>query len=147
MAGRYVIDTVSLINYYNEFFEESDALSKDVRQIIDRCINEADPYFKLIVPSIVFVEIFKKFLKEEERSKRFFYNIYIPLKENDDVEIKGIEREVLNIMTQISIDHALELHDKIIYASAIQLECPLISIDQKIVKANRSENLVPRIIF
>jgi predicted nucleic acid-binding protein len=63
------------------------------------------------------------------------------------VEIKPLEKEVLEYLPQIGPEHELELHDKIIYASACQLRCTLVSSDIKIINANKHVKFVPQIIF
>lgn len=146
-GNRFVIDTVAFINYHNSYFSESDKLTGKTRDIISKCLDSSYNYYKLIVPSVVFIEIFKKFLRNEEDSKRFYYEVYSPIRDLDDVEIKSIEKEVLELMIKIGPEHSLDLHDKLIYASAAQLQCPLISNDPKIIKANKTEHLVPDILF
>jgi hypothetical protein len=54
---------------------------------------------------------------------------------------------VLDLFYLIDADFDLELHDKLIYASAVQLECPLISNDPKIIKANNKTQFIPDIYF
>lgn len=147
MATRYVIDTVAFINYFNEFFGEEDILSSDVRRIVKKCIGIDYNHYKLIIPSIVFLEVFRKFLKSEERAKQFYYEIFIPLRDADDIEVKPIEKEVISTFSQIDSEVDLELHDKIIFASALQLQCTLITNDPKILKANKAFQYIPDIIF
>jgi rRNA-processing protein FCF1 len=140
MSNRYVIDSVGFINYHNDFFSERDMLSPGVRDIIAKCFNPYIPQYKLIIPSVIFIEVYKKFLRHEERARRFYYEVYQPISESVDIEIKPIEKEVLEIFSSIDADSTLELHDQIVYSTALQLECPLITNDRKIIYANKSSN-------
>jgi hypothetical protein len=145
MIRRYVFDTVSFINYYSDFFQEEDRLSPRIRREIDRCLSEDYVNHKIIIPSVVFVEIFQKQLNTSDReiAPRFKYEVFIPLADNDDVEIKGIEKEVLKVYSRIDNSVVkLETHDKIILASAAQVDGILISNDSKIKEYVESTNLV-----
>lgn len=146
MSSRFVLDTVGFINYFNEFFNEANRLSPKSREILNSCFDNLN-YNKLIIPSVVFIEIYTKFLKTEEQLLKFYYTIFIILKDNQDVEIKPLEREVISIYNRIDRMNILEFHDKIIYASAVQLECPLISNDSKIIDVERIENNLIKIMF
>ena len=133
MNQIYVIDTVTFINYFNLFFIEERILSKRASDIIDKCLSSDYPNFKIIIPSIVLIEVFEKQLKTDERSEEFRFTILKPLLDNLDVEIKGLEKEVLEIF--IDIDDSiirLENHDKLILSSAIQMDAPIITKDGKI---------------
>ncbi|WP_164974097.1 PIN domain-containing protein [Filimonas effusa] len=147
MNRIFVIDTVALINYYNIFFHEKDMLSPNVRNAISKCLDRSYDYFKLIIPSVVFVEIYKNFLRSEEMARKFYYEIFIQLKECEDVEIKPIEQEIVSLLLDVDSERTLELHDKIIYASAVQMECTLITNDPKIIKANKRDKFIPEILF
>lgn len=133
MNQIYVIDTVTFINYFNKFFQETRILSKKASDIIDKCLSSEHSQFKIIIPSIVLIEVFEKQLKTDERSEEFKYTILKPLFDNPDVEIKPLEQEVLQ--TFVKIDSSivrLENHDKIILSSAIQMQVPIITNDSKI---------------
>lgn len=140
MVTRYVIDTSCLINYYNTVFGEKNLLSKKVRSLIDRSFSKSGDVL-LVVPSIVLVEIYYKWFRSQEFAQKFFYEVYIPLKESPFIEIKPIEREVLENLFIISIDH--DLHDKIILASAIMLNCPLITFDRIIIEYVTKTKIIP----
>jgi predicted nucleic-acid-binding protein len=130
---RYVIDSVSLINFFNELFEEDEKISQDARRIIKSGFN-INSAVKLVIPSTVLLEIHSKFVFSKEMARKIFYEVYYPIKESPDIEIKPLEREVIEEF--ILIDDAivgLEHNDKLILAAAIQLKCPIITIDPKIV--------------
>ncbi|WP_345952999.1 PIN domain-containing protein [Mucilaginibacter sp. PAMB04168] len=133
MHQLFVIDTVGFINYFNAFFGEKRILSARASNIIDKCLSPDFPNYKLIIPSIVLIEVFEKQLRTDERSEEFKYTILKPLIDNSDVEIKGIEEEVVEVFSRIN-DYGIKIenHDKIILSSALQMEVPLITKDGKI---------------
>jgi len=145
MTHLYVFDSVSFINYYNTFFNEQDRLSKRIRQEIDHCLSPDYITHKIILPSIVLVELFQKQLntKDDEIASQFKYEILSPLLDNEDVEIKGIELDVLKIYSQIDNNIIkLENHDKIILSSAIHVDGVLITNDAKIQTYVEATNVV-----
>lgn len=146
MENRFVIDTVAFINYYTDFFREKDELSKQARKSIDSCLDKYTNTHRLIIPSIVLIEVFRKFLKSPELVNKFYYEVFMPLKENECVEIKPIENEVLEVFKDLN-DFKLENHDRLIFASAIQLNSVLITKDPMIIDYNKKRNLVPLIIY
>ncbi len=146
MEKRYVIDTTGFITYYKSFFNETNDLTKSTRRIIDNCFSPYMYEYKLVIPSVVFIEIFYKFLVDEEITRKFYYEIYSQCKDNEFVEIKPIEKDVLESFKDLS-DFKLENFDRIIYASAIQLNSILITNDTKIISYNNKQALVPSIIF
>ncbi|MDB5132390.1 MAG: hypothetical protein JWR02_2139 [Mucilaginibacter sp.] len=133
MTHHFVFDTVGFINFHFEFFNEKSKLSKRVIADIEKCLSSDYINYKLIIPSIVIVEIFEKQLNSEEKASRFKYEIMSQYFDSEDVEIKGLEKEVLEIYKNINDEIIqLETHDKIILASAIQMEGKLITNDTKI---------------
>jgi predicted nucleic acid-binding protein len=142
--GNYVIDTNAIINYHNDIFNENDNLSRNARNIIDRGFSNSSDV-RLSIPSIVFVEIFKKKFVNDEIAKTFL-EIYKVIKESPNIEIKSIDREVLEKFILIDHNYVSENHDKIILASAMMLSCPLISYDTKIVQYVKNTGIIPAII-
>lgn len=143
--NNYVIDTNSLINFHYDLFKEKRRLSAKAVSIIEKAFNEYST-IRISIPSIVFVEIYrKKFVDEETSSK--FRTIYKIIKESPNFEIKTIDKEVLE--NYIKIDHTIvrDNHDKLVLASAMMLSCPLISYDSKIIKYVKSTDIIPDIIF
>ena len=125
---RYVTDTNGLISFYSWVFEgipnfnPPPKISQQVQSIIMNAVSQVEGSDLLCVPSIVFIEIYKKWLYSEEFLRKFFYEVYCPLKQSPNVEIRAIDQEVLENL--LIIDGCLsnhDLHDKIVVASAITL--------------------------
>lgn len=102
----------------------------------------------LSIPSIVFIEIYRKWFTSEEFSREFFYEVFIKLKSSPNIEIRAIDREILEnllLVTGQLSNH--DLHDKIVVASAISLKCPVISFDEKVIQfVNNECQLIPKVI-
>jgi len=133
MTHLFVFDTVGFINYHYDFFGEKSRLSSQIIKDIEKCLSPDFIDYKLIIPSIVFVEIFDKQLNSDEKAFMFKYEILSRYLNSDDVEIKGLDKEVLQIYHNIHNNVIqLETHDKIILSSAIQMQGKLITNDGKI---------------
>lgn len=146
MDQVFVIDTNVFINYFNVMFNENDRLSSDARRIISRCLDETFPFYKLIIPSMVFVEVFDNMLRTEELLMQFRYEVFNFLNVNPYVEIKPIEKEVLERFIEIdNYENNLENHDKIILSCAMQMNCPLFTFDEKVQTYVGSTGVIPAI--
>ena len=133
MMKLFVADTNALISYYSHIFGELDNLSLRARRILSDAIEDRSPFTKISFPSIVFVEIFEKWLVTEEFVKRFYFEVFQPLSENPNIELRVIDREVLENLSTIGENlEKHEIHDKLIVATAMSLQCPLISTDGEI---------------
>src|SRR5579871_570783 len=104
MEGLFVLDTVGFINYFKDFFNEDERLSIDARELINNCFDFESPNHKLSIPSVVFIEIFEKFLKGQEKVSQFRYEIFSKIENNPDIEIKSIDKEVLEHFCSIDDD-------------------------------------------
>jgi PIN domain nuclease of toxin-antitoxin system len=144
---RYVIDTNAIIFYFSDVFNQSNGLSKRARAIISDGFKK-DSEINLIIPSIVFVEIYKKWCKSEELSSQIYYEVYSKVIQCDNIEIKPIEKVVLMNLTRIGgiLDHH-EINDKLILAAAIMLECPIITTDRKIKQFVDQTKIIPMAIL
>jgi hypothetical protein len=133
MIHHFVFDTVAFINYHCDFFNEKSILSARVIEDVKKCLSPDFVDHKLIIPSIVFVEIFDKQLRSDEKAAKFKYEILSQYLNCDDVEIKNLDREILEIYYNLNNNIIqLETHDKIVLSSAIQMEAKLITNDRKI---------------
>lgn len=146
MDRLYVIDTCVIISYFNDIFNGDISVSVDALKILNRAFNN-DIYTKISIPSIVFVEIFEKWCKNEEITRKIWYEIIRPIFEKDNLEIRELDFEVLESIVDFDDDiENIELNDKIIVATAQILDCPLITSDRKIIKYNRKDKKIQNII-
>jgi predicted nucleic acid-binding protein len=102
---------------------------------------------KLSIPAVVFVEVFEKWLISEEFASRFHYEVFAPISESPNIEVKPIDQEVLENLVRIGgalADH--DMHDKIILASAMMLNCPLITTDHAIIAYVKKNPVIPFIL-
>lgn len=147
MSVLYVIDTNGIIGYFNQVFEEPSNLSGRARRLIQQALSASPQEVKLSVPSVVFVEIFEKWLDSEEMAAKFHYDVFKLVAQSPNIEIKPLEQEVLENMIKIGgtlADH--EVHDKIILASAMMLNCSIITTDQKIREFVECNRVIPSVI-
>lgn len=151
---RYVIDTSGLISFFAGVFEdipgfdESSSISQKAGDAIQKAIYSFEGRVLLSVPSIVFIEIYEKWLRSGEFYREFFYEVFTPLKQSPNVEIRAIDQEVLeNLLTVDGCLAEHDLHDKIVVASAITLECPIITVDRKIIEfVGSGERKIPNVL-
>jgi len=153
MRTLYVIDTNSIISFYHDVFKNvpdyqgSLELSSKAKRIISQAIISRTTRIRLSIPSVVFVEIYEKWLKTEEFARKFYYEIFSPLKQSPNVEVRPIDREVMENLIHIGGNlQNHDLHDKIILASAITLESQLITTDADIINYVHERNLIPGIL-
>jgi predicted nucleic acid-binding protein len=141
---RFVLDTCALIDYFNDVFEVDRILSPRACGLIEQALTNAPSYVKLSIPSVVFVEIFEKWLTNEEFTAKFRYEVFERIVNSPNVEIKPLEQEVIECLLDLGDelrDH--DLHDKIILASAKMLNCRLITIDSKIIAYVATRRTIP----
>ncbi|MCX6380144.1 MAG: hypothetical protein NT023_11835 [Armatimonadetes bacterium] len=146
MKQLFVIDTNCLIRYFHVLFHQTVLLSAEATSILDAAFS-GSPEILISVPSIVFVEIYAKWLNNEEFAKAFYYEVFFKITESPNFEIRPIDDEVMEHLVQLDgvmIGH--DLHDKIILASAMVLECPLISTDTHIRNYVATSDVIPRVI-
>jgi predicted nucleic acid-binding protein len=153
MRKLYVIDTCCLIAFFEEIFkyapnyEGSQELSSKSKSIITQAIYSKTTDIRLSVPSVVFIEIYEKWLRTEEFSRTFFYEVYSVLTQSDNIEIRPIDREILEALIDINgilKDH--DVHDKIVLASAIILESFLFTTDKDVIDYVSERKPIPGIL-
>jgi len=151
---RYVIDTNGLISFFSRVFEDTPGfdgappISQRTRSAIESAVSPYEGWVLLSVPSIVFIEIYEKWLRSGEFFRKFFYEVFIPLKQSPNIEIRAIDQEILENL--LDVDGCLaehDLHDKIVVASAMTLECPIITVDPKIIEfVGSAERKIPKVL-
>jgi len=146
MAKNYVIDTTSLISYFEKVFKEKPKISRPALRVIGNAFKMHSE-IKLSIPSIVFIEIYDKWYRDEEMAAKIKIEIMNLIMERPNIEIKPIEKEVLENFLKIK-DKSIKIdnHDKIIMASSMMLQWPLITSDSKIIKYNRRHGVIPYIL-
>ncbi len=147
MERLYVIDTNAIISYFNQVFHQPPLLSAKATHLIEQALSTSSDTVKLSIPSVVFVEIYEKWFRTEEFARKFQYEVFELIKQSPNIEIKPIEREVLENI--LSIRESLsnhEIHDKIILASAMMLNCSLITTDQSISDYVNKYRVIPAVI-
>jgi len=146
MINLFVTDTVSLVSYFSKEFKDTQKLSKKARTIIDNALSIYPLRVKLSIPSVVFVEIYDKWFRNEETAKRLRYEVFDVITKSPNIEIKPIEEEVLENVLKIGDElDRHDMHDKIILASAIMLNCPIITVDTKIIGYLKKHPIIPYI--
>ncbi len=149
MITRYVADTNSVISFFQEFFSDAPnfdgapSLWREATKIIEQAVFSKTTKIRLSIPSVVFLEIFEKWLRTEEFQRKFYYEVFVRLEESEHVDIRSIDQELLeNLMRIGGCLSAHDLNDKLIVAVAVMLECTLITTDSKIEEFAESEPTV-----
>lgn len=147
MSELFVSDTNALITYFYEVFNVQSKQSQKVKTIFDSALSNSIDNIKLSIPSVVFIEIFEKWFVSEEFARKFYYNVYTPIIVSPNIEIKPIDGEVLENLLRIRgnlSNH--DINDKLILASAMMLNCPLITTDQSIIEFVSENAVIPSIV-
>lgn len=144
----YVVDTCALISYFSEIFDGDVSVTKTSLELIDLAFHSNE--IKLIFPSAVFIELFIKWFTNEEVASQIKSEIYLRIKERENMQIRTFDRETLEnymLIKDIEDDHNFDGHDKQIYASAMTMDCRLITSDERLIRYNKRKNLIPGILF
>lgn len=130
---RYVLDTHAVIWHFPKAFGQVSCNSEKVDRILRETLADDSSPNRLVVPAIVFVEIFDKFSRTREESSRVYYECFIPLKECDRIELRELDFEILEAVSQVGgVLDSHEINDKIIVATARVLNSPILTRDPKI---------------
>ena len=76
----------------------------------------------------------------------FFFEVFDPLRKSANVEIRPTDREVLEKLLCIGgqlADH--DLHDRLVLASAMALEAPLITTDEDVTAYCNEKHVIPEV--
>lgn len=147
MSKRYVVDTTTLMSYFSTTFGIKSAISPEGLKILDDAFQNNTNI--LLIPSIVFIEIFSKQFVSPEIAARIRYDVFEKIKSRTNISIESIDQEVLECFIQIKDiepGHNFDNHDKIIFATAMKYQEPLITSDQRLKRYNRKQRMIPRII-
>ena len=136
---RFVIDTTSLISYFPDLFNQGSKISAKALSIIDKAFADENSAL-IVVPSVVFVEIFDKWFSgdksaNDEFRARFNIDVFQTISKASNFEIRELDNEILEKFVELNDSNInLENRDKIILASAMVLEAPIITSDGIIIK-------------
>jgi hypothetical protein len=146
MNDSYIIDTTSLISYFHKIFEVPKAISDASIDIIRRGFNGE---LKIIIPSIVFIELFCKWYTNQEIIEKIRSEVIYYIMEQDKIHICPIDIEVLeNIAMIIEKNSSIKFdnHDKQVLATAMMYNCTLITSDKKIIRFVKKYSVIPNIL-
>jgi hypothetical protein len=145
--NTFIVDTTSLMSYFNETFNIRPAISIKALSIIDDAFKNDETI--LLIPSIVFIEIFSKQFKTEELAHKIRYDVFEKVKSQANISIQPFDKEVLEMFLKIiDIEPGwnFDNHDKQIFATAMKFKSPLITSDQRLIRYNKKKKLIPEII-
>lgn len=120
---NYVTDTHSLVWY----FTDDQRLSKKALKSFESTVKEG----QIIVPTVVLAEML--FIANKGRIPLGFTATVEKIEALANFEIAPLDLDVLKIAA--SIDAPLEMHDKLIVATAIRYDARMITRDEKITKS------------
>ena len=117
---NYTTDTHSLVWYFS-----------DEGRLSEKALNAFEDTFEegiVIVPSIVLAEIM--FIAKKGRISLGFEETLGKIEEQENFEVAALDSDVLKVADTIEAD--LEMHDKLIVATALHLDSALITRDRRI---------------
>jgi PIN domain nuclease of toxin-antitoxin system len=120
---RYVTDTHSLVWY----FTEDTRLGKKALETFEQTTKEG----LIIVPSIVLAEIM--YIAKKGRITLAFEETVKRIEEYENFDIAPLDADILKVADKIDLD--LEMHDKLIIATALYFKATLITKDERIKEA------------
>ena len=120
---NYVTDTHSLVWY----FTDDQHLSKKALKSFESTVKKG----QIIVPAVVLAEIL--FIAKKGRIPLGFTTTVAKIEALANFEIAPLDLDVLKVAE--SIDAPMEMHDKLIVATAIRYDACLITRDEQITKS------------
>lgn len=148
---RIVVDTTAIISYFSSIFNRKTQLSRRALNIMRDAFEQEDKVI-MIIPSVVFIEIFDKwflgstYADEEFRAKLLAEVIY-PIYSVTNIEMREIDDEVVEeFLSLYDKDMKLEQHDRLILASAIVLDACLITSDGELISFQKKYSQPPSIV-
>jgi len=116
----YVTDTHSLIWY----FVEDKRLSKNALKAFEQTIETGN----IMVPAVVLAEIM--FIAGKGKIALTFGETLAKIEDYENFRIAPLDADILKIADRIKVD--MEMHDKLIVATALYFDTPLITKDKRI---------------
>lgn len=139
----YVVDTSALISYFSDVFDANISISQSSIELIDLAFHTTE--IKLIFPSAVFIELFIKWFKNEEMAAKIKNEVYYRIKNRENMQIRTFDKETLHnymLIQNIESNYNFDGHDKQIFASAMTMDCQLITSDERLIRYNKKQNLI-----
>lgn len=138
MTRPIALDTNAVISYYSNIFEEEPTISGATLSLIEEGLVSRSTDIVLIVPSTVFVELFERWLDTEEFRSKVYYEVYLPLRQRDNVAILPVSFDCLYRLLEVEANLSKhDLHDKLVVAAAIEMSAELVTSDQRIISFAR----------
>lgn len=145
---KYTIDTNCIISFFNSEFEGANcSVSSKALDVLERAF--IDSSIKIFIPSIVFIEIYSKWFKDEESAQRIRSNVFLPIFNQENFAIEELDKEVLENfvkITDIEKGWNFDNHDKQILATAMKHQTVLITSDERIIRYNKRKKVIPDIV-
>jgi predicted nucleic acid-binding protein len=146
VSRLFVVDTNAIISHYGDVLDRDACVTSTALGYIKRAFLPGSD-IRLSVPSFVFVEMVCTLGKSQEARAKLRYEVFEPIRNCPNIEIRPLEKDTLHQMMKIADPTInLENHDKIMLASAMVLDCPLITSDAKILQFNRKHKAVSQIV-
>ena len=131
------------------FEDKENSFSSEALSFINKAFTSSFSNIKIVIPNVVFIEIYDKYFNNEEWTNKFKYEFYLPIvKGSEDVKIhiSSIDQEIIENIFDCYIDEDnADLHDKLILATSLKYKAQnvfLFSSDSK-VKKIISKNKLP----
>jgi len=120
---NYVTDTHTIVWY----FMADPRLSQNARQAFDGTITTG----VIIIPTIVLAEIM--YISQKRRISITFEETFSRIEMYENFRVAALEIDILKVAA--SIDGDLEMHDKLIVATALYFDAHLITKDEQITQS------------
>jgi predicted nucleic acid-binding protein len=147
MSQLYVVDSCAMISYFADIIDGANvSISQKSLDLIDRAFYSND--IKLIFPVVTFIELFEKWFKTEESAKKLYSEIYLRISNQENMEIQPLDKEILEnfaMIKDIEQNHNFDNHDKQVLASAMTMQCTLITSDGPLKRYNQKKSVIPAI--
>ena len=119
----YVTDTHSILWY----FTQDPRLSKRALEVFEGTVREGF----IIIPAVVLAEIM--FIAKKGRITLTFEETLEKIERYENFDLAPLDLDILKIANKIEAD--LEMHDRLIVATALYFNATLITKDRRIVNA------------
>ena len=121
---QYVTDTHSLVWY----FTENPRLSRKALKVFEKTEKEGT----IIIPAVVLAEIM--YIAKKGRITMSFAETVKKIEDSENFEITPLDLTILKKANKI--DYELEMHDRLIVATAMFFDAPILTKDQTIKESN-----------